>query len=237
LPAAQSERSSSNSSTTILLVLNSWWRLVDHSLPVYSTNLLMLWFYARMHGYGLHIYVHGADLPPWMPVYFIKAAGLLHIMHNLNYQNVMYADWDVLLSPHTAPPLSVFYSEYPKASLLLQGEYNFAAGANLWRNTPDARTFLQAWWDVGAKGCCPTKQHDQSALKHIVAAYLANFTGDPSLYGPASQRRFKLPATLPPAAATHPGDGAYAVYSKESPPTPASKWLQLRPILQGGALQ
>ena len=154
------------------------------------------------------------------------------MMDDLHYQNVMYADWDVLLSPHTAPPLSEFYSECSKAGLLLQGEYNFAAGANLWRNTPDARTFLQAWWDVGAKGCCPTKQHDQSALKHIVGAYLANFAGDPSLYGPASQRRFKLPGTLPPTAETHPGDGAYAVYSKESPPTPASKWLQLRPILQ-----
>jgi hypothetical protein len=199
---------------------------------VYSANLLMLWFYARMHGYGLHIYVHGADLPPWMPVYFIKAAGLLHMMDNLHYQHVMYADWDVLLSPHTAPPLSIFYSEYPKASLLVQGEFNFAAGANLWRNTPDARAFLQTWWDLGAQGCCPTKQHNQSALKHIIAAYLANFTGDASLCGSASQRRFKLPETLPPPPATHPRDGHFARLSTEAIPFRAGTWLQLRPILQ-----
>jgi hypothetical protein len=235
LPAAQ-QAPSGNSSTAIVLVLNSWSRLVEHSLPVYSANLLMLWFYAHMHGYGLHIYVHGADLPPWMPVYFIKAAGLLHMMNNLHYQHVMYTDWDVLLSPHTAPPLSLFYGEYPKAGLLLQGEYALDSGVSLWRNTPDARTFLQAWWNLGAQGCCPTAQHDQSAFKHIVAAYLANFTGDASLYGPAAQSRFKLPTTLPPPAATHPrahpADGPYEVHSTESPPTTANKLLQLRPILQ-----
>jgi hypothetical protein len=176
LPAQPS--TSSNDSTAILLVVNSWSRLVDHSLNVYSTNLLMLWFYARLHGYGLHIYVHGAELPSWMPVYFIKPAGLLHAMNDLGYQHVMYTDWDVLLSPHTAPPLALFYGEYPAASLLLQGEYNFAAGANLWRNSPEGHALLQAWWDLGARGCCPTTQHDQSAFKHIVMAYLANITGE-----------------------------------------------------------
>jgi hypothetical protein len=224
--------SSSNDSTALLLVIKSWSRLVDHSLNIYSANLLMMWFYARLHGYGLHIYVHGADLPPWMPVYFIKPAGLLHVMKNLGYQNIMYVDWDMLLSPHTAPPLSLFYGEYPQASLLVQGEYNLEAGANLWRNTAEGRTFLQAWWDLGAKGCCPTTQHDQSAFKHLILAYLASFTGDASLYGPARQRYFKLPDKLPPPPAQHPGDGPFAVHSTEAPPTVASTWLQLRPVLK-----
>jgi hypothetical protein len=236
LPAAQQPPSNSSTSTAILLVLNSWSRLVEHSLNVYSPNLLMLWFYARMHGYGLHIYVHGADLPPWMPVYFIKPAGLLHMMDDFHYQNIMYVDWDVMLTPHTAPPLSIFYGEYPKAGLLVQGEYNVEAGANLWRNTPEARVFLQAWWNLGAQGCCPTAQHDQSAFKHIVAAYLANVTGVTSLYGPTAQSHFKLPASLPPPAATHPpkhsADAPFEVHSTESPPTPANRWVQLRPVLQ-----
>jgi hypothetical protein len=228
----RSSSSSSGQSTALLLVLDSWGRL-EHQLRLYSANLLMLWFYACMHGYGLHIYVHGAELPPWMPVYFIKPAGLLHAMTGLGYSHVMYVDWDMLLSPHTAPPLSLFYGEYPAASLLLQGEYNFCAGANLWRNTPEGKAFLQAWWDMGARGCCATTQHDQSALKHLVAAYLANFTGQPALYGPRQQRHFRLPASLPPPAPTNPGQHKpYAVHSTESPPTPVSTWLRLRPVLQ-----
>jgi hypothetical protein len=223
---------SDNSSTAILLVTKSWAGLMQHWVALYQANLLMLWFYARLHGYGLHIYVHGADLPPWMPVHFIKAAGLLHMMDDLHYQNVMYADWDVLLSPHTAPPLSVFYGEYPKASLLVQGEYNFAAGANLWRNTPDARTFLHAWWELGAKGCCPTAQHDQSAFKHIIAAYLANFTGEDSFYGPEAQRLFSLPKKLPPPPPTEPGVGPFAVQTSEPQGIPVDRWLRWRPFLR-----
>lgn len=240
LLAARQPRSSSNSSrgnttndsnepTALLLVLNSWDRL-NHQLQLYSANLLMLWSYARLHGYGLHVYVHGADLPPWMPVYFIKPAGILHTMQDLGYHTVLYMDWDMLISPHTAPPLSLFYNEFPSASLLQQGEYNLCAGVNLWRNTADGRALLHAWWELGAAGCCPTTQHDQSALKHIVSAYIANLTGELVVYGPRAQQLFKLPAALPPPAAED-GSG-FAVLSQEAPPTAISTWIKLRPVLQ-----
>jgi hypothetical protein len=228
LLAARSHNSSQ--STAMLLVVNSWPRL-HRELSIYSVSLLMMWFYARMHGYGLHIYVHGADLPPYMPVYFIKPAGILHVMNDLGYQHVLYHDWDVLISPHTAAPLSLFYREFPSASLLFQGEYNLAAGTNLWRNTPEGRAFLQAWWDLGAQGCCPTAQHDQSAIKHIVAAYLANITGQPNVYGPRLQKHFKLPSSLPPPLAKNPVHEPYAVLTTEPPPAPVSTYLKLRPIL------
>ena len=58
----------------------------------------------------------------------------------------------------------------------------------------------QAWWDVGAAGCCPTFPHDQTALKHMLLVYLANITQQPWLYGPDMQRRFKLPAAPPPSS-------------------------------------
>lgn len=186
-------------------------------------------------GYGLHIYVHGSPLPPWMPVFFIKPPGILHAMQELAYEHVVYVDFDVLTSPHTAPPLSLFYAEYPGASLLLQGEYNFCAGVNLWRNTPDAHAILQAWWEMGACGCCPTAQHDQSALKHIVLAYIANLTGDATVYPTSAQRRFKLPASLPPPPSHKQPPTAWEQFARQSsepPPTPPSKWLQLRPLLQ-----
>jgi hypothetical protein len=83
----------------------------------------------------------------------------------------------------------------------MQAEHNMCAAAMLWRNTPDADMLLQAWWDVGVSGCCPTFPHDQTALKHMLLMYLANVTGHSWLYPYSMRRRFKLPATPPPAAA------------------------------------
>lgn len=243
---AQPQFGSSSSSTGIIVVVSSWSYLIEHSLRIYSTSLLMLWFYAHMHGYGLHVYVHGADLPDYMPVFFVKPAGILHAMQDLRYQQVVYVDWDMLLSPDTAPPLSLFYQEYPYASLLFQGEQNLAAGANLWRNTADARAVLHAWWDLGARGCCPTIQHDQTALKHIVAAYLADLTGDASVYAPdkdsKQQSAFKLPALtslpLPRRAEGSAVVGCqefledFEPQSCEPEPTPVETWMKLRPVLR-----
>lgn len=228
--------SSVEASTTLLLVLNSWDRL-EHQVERLALSLSMIWSYASMHGYDLHIYIHSQALPPWMPVYFIKPPGILHLMRDWGYSHVAYLDWDVFISPHTAPPLSLFYTEYPAASLLQQGEYNLCAGVNLWRNTPHAQAILTAWWEMGYAGCCPTTQHDQSALKHIVAAYLANFTREAGLYGRMRQRHFSLPPKHPAVAAAE-GQHKSAEewqrirYTTESPPMWVATYLRLRPLLQ-----
>jgi hypothetical protein len=178
-----------------------------------------------------------------MPVYFTKPRGVQHMLDDWDYSHVLFTDWDVLLSPHSAPPLSLFFGEAPAASLLQQGEYNLNAGVNLWRNTPDAAMLLRAWWELGAAGCCPwTVQHDQSALKHIVAAMLANVTGDARLYGRRQQRHFSLPAVLPASAAAAAAaagqpplsraDYERVVYTTESPPQPVSTYLRMQPVLQ-----
>lgn len=160
-------------------------------LRLYSLNLFSIWSYARMHGYGLELYIHDQPLPNDMPVFYVKVLGVHHLFNTLGYQHVLYLDLDTFTSPHSAPPLSLLYGEFPAASLLLQAEHNICAAAMMWRNTPEAAVLLQAWWDVGASGCCPTFPHDQTALKHMMLVYLANVTGQPWLYGPGMQRRFR----------------------------------------------
>jgi hypothetical protein len=182
--------------TALLLVLGDWGSL-DRMLRLYAINLFTIFSYARLHGYGLELYVHGQPLPAGMPVYFIKVLGLQYLFNTLGYQNALYLDMDTFTSPHSAPPLALLYGESPAASLLLQAEHNMCAATLLWRNTPEGHALLQAWWDVGESGCCPTFPHDQTALKHMLMAYAANITGRPWLYPASMQRRFKLPAHHP----------------------------------------
>lgn len=63
-------------------------------------------------------------------------------------------------------------------------------------------------------------------------ALLSCHTDDAALYGPDRQRYFKLPASLPPPPAEHPGDGPFAVHTTEAPPTAAGTWLPLRSELR-----
>jgi hypothetical protein len=172
--------------TALLLVLGDWGSL-QHMLRLYSINIYTIWCYARQHGYGLELYVHGKSLPHALPVFFIKVSGVRYLFNTLGYQHALYLDMDTFTSPHSAPPLSLFFGEFPAASLLLQAEDNLCAAAMLWRNTPDAALLLQAWWDLGAAGCCPTFPHDQTALKHLVLLYAANITGRPWVYPPDMQ--------------------------------------------------
>lgn len=229
----------SGSRTALLLVVDSA-SFLQKTLQAYSLSLLMMWSYARMHGYGLHIYIHGAKLPEWDPVYFVKPAGILHLFQDLSYEHVLQVDWDIYLSPHTAPPLSTFFDEFPAAGMMMQGETNLVAGASLWRNNQAGITLLRAWWDMGARGCCPTEWHDQTALRHLVRGCIANVTGDVSVYSPEDQQHLKFPATLPPplARGAKPKDTSlrevkdkFAVQSDQPPDVPAWKWLQLRPVL------
>lgn len=184
--SALAKTASSPPKTALLLVLGDWGSL-QRMLSLYAINLYTIWCYARQHGYGLELYVHGEPLPHAMPVFFIKVSGVQYLFNTLGYQHVLYLDMDTFTSPHSAPPLSLFYGEFPAASLLLQAEDNLCAAAMLWRNNPDAALLLQAWWDLGAAGCCPTFPHDQTALKHLVLLYAANITGQPWVYPPDTQ--------------------------------------------------
>lgn len=116
-------------------------------------NLYTMWRYASSNNYGLELYVHNTTLPANVPPYFVKLWGVRQLF-DTGYSYVLGLDWDIYISPHTAPPLSLFYSEYPDAALLLQGEFNFCAGVLLWRNSPAAHRILDEWWQMALTGCC-----------------------------------------------------------------------------------
>jgi hypothetical protein len=156
-----------------------------------------------------------------------QVLGVRHTFDQLGYQHALYLDFDTFTSPHSAPPLELLYDEAPGASLLMQAELNMCAGVMMWRNTPDAAFLLQAWWDVGATGCCPTFPHDQTALKQVMLAYMANITGLPWVYGREAQRRFKLPSSPSDITGKRP-----KVLTKDQWPLQVSTLRRLRPALQ-----
>jgi hypothetical protein len=170
------------SSTKLLLVLSDWGSLeqllTQQSESLYAIKLYTLWCYARLHGYGLEIYVHGEPLglPHAMPVAFVNVLGVRYLFSALGYQHVLYLDMNMFASPHSAPALSLF----SKAGSFLQpvsccrADDTMHVAPLLWRNNPDAAALLQAWWDVGVAGCCPAFKgvpFEQIALQHLLLAY------------------------------------------------------------------
>lgn len=211
VPASRQDLQTRDSA--LLMVVDSS-RYLKKALPAEPVNLYTLWSYANQHNYGLELYIHNSTLPANVPAYFVKLWGIKKLF-SMGYTNVLGIDWDVYISPHTAPPLSLFLSEYPQAGLLMQGELNICAGTMLWRNNDKAHAILDQWWQLALTGCCTRGFHDQMALKHILYEYLRNYTGDASIYTEHSR--------------------AELGHSREPVPVSARKWLTHKAVLQKGS--
>lgn len=161
--------------TAMLLVSDQRSRLQLH-LQSYSVQLATLWYYAHSQNYALELYTHNDTLPANVTGHFVKIQGV-KTMFALGYDYVLGLDWDMYISPYTAVPLSVFFSEWPRASILVQGEDNMCTGAVLYRNTHAAVRFLQHWWELALTGCCwRGPLHDQ------VSTWAVRYCRPPAVY-------------------------------------------------------
>eukprot|EP00775_Hariotina_reticulata_P007855 gene7855-8051_t len=189
----QTARDSARSKTGIVLVSNSWERVMSY-VSNYSLNLMTVWSYAMSMGYGLELYVHRSPLPPQMTGHFVKIPGVLSMFKH-GYDYVLGMDWDMYIEPSSGVPLSTFFDEWPTASILIQGESNLCTAALLYRNTPAATKWLNHWWNMGVSGCCRVHTFDQIAFKHMLHEYMKNFTGNTSLYSAQTWSLMQLLST------------------------------------------
>jgi hypothetical protein len=223
--------------TAMVLVSNSWEK-AEMYLQNYSLNVLTHWNYANSWGYGLELYVHDSPLPPQVSGHFAKIWGIKR-MFDLGYDYVLGLDWDMYIHPGSSVPLSSFFDEWPSASVMLQGESNLNTGALLYRNTPQARKWLDHWWHMGVSGCCQIHTFDQIAFKHMLQSYMRNVTGNNALYSNKTQQLFRQLATgnmpsleLPPVEQRVRGVNHEPHFLLEPPQTDVGVWLELKQGLQ-----
>jgi hypothetical protein len=223
--------------TAMVLVSNSWEK-AELYLQSHSLNILTHWNYANSWGYGLQLYVHDSPLPPQVPGHFAKIWGIKR-MFDLGYDYVLGLDWDMYIHPESSVPLSSFFNEWPSASVMVQGESNLNTGAVLYRNTADARKWLDHWWDMGVSGCCQIHTFDQIAFKHMLQSYMRNVTGNNALYSNKTQQLFKQLASgrmpslqLPPPEQRVRGVNHEPHFLLEPPQTDIGTWLALKQGLQ-----
>jgi len=137
-------------------------------------------FYCKLFHCDVLLYVHQMPLPLAVPPHFCKVSGINATL--IHYKNVLFTDWDTFMSVDTAISVVHMFPDFPKASLILQYEWNLCSCVLFFRRNANSFKLLNLWWEFGKTGCCTVHTFDQIAFRHVLLSWLRNETGYEKMY-------------------------------------------------------
>jgi hypothetical protein len=95
-------------------------------------HFITYWLYATAHSYDVLLYMHPSTIPSHLERYFyffLKAPAAQGALFVLDYDYVLFVDWDSYVAPLSAPPLETLVLQWPRKGLYVQATDNINAGA------------------------------------------------------------------------------------------------------------